>query len=60
MVLVMEAFQGFEERIKYDIQGHSGEDHRIDFVGVTKQPTNNKERLDVIKVGFNSFAFTFK
>lgn len=52
VVLVMEAFQGYEARLQYDIVGHSGEDHSISFVSANKPPANNKERLEVIRVSF--------
>jgi hypothetical protein len=50
VVLVMEAFQGHEGRIQYDIVGHSGESHDITFVDHKNPPTDNKQRLDIIKV----------
>lgn len=50
VVLVMEAFEGFEDRIKYDILGHSGDSPNITFVRRDRPPKNNKERLDVVKV----------
>lgn len=50
VVLVMEAFKGFEDKINYDIMGHSGDAHDIKFVGTENQPDNNKKRLDVIRV----------
>lgn len=50
VVLVMEAFQGFEDKIKYDIIGHSGDSHDIKFVGTERQPDDNKKRLEVIRV----------
>lgn len=50
MVLVMEAFQGHEDKILYDIHGHSGEGYGIEFVDASKPPKDNKDRLDVIKV----------
>lgn len=46
----MESFQGFEDKIKYDIMGHSGDAHDIKFVDVINQPDNNKKRLDVLRV----------
>ncbi|KAE8748569.1 hypothetical protein FOCC_FOCC004745 [Frankliniella occidentalis] len=49
MVLVMEAFQGHEDKILYDIHGHSGEGYGIEFVDSSKPPKDNKQRLDVIK-----------
>merc|ERR1712051_983977 len=45
----MEALEGFGDRIKFDICGHSGEDNDIPFVTHTKVPENNKERLKVLK-----------
>lgn len=50
VVLVMEAFEGFEDKIQYDILGHSGDTDRIEFVNRKKPPKNNKERLDIIRV----------
>ncbi|KAH1005033.1 hypothetical protein HUJ04_006106 [Dendroctonus ponderosae] len=49
VVLVMEAFEGFEDKIKFDIIGHSGEEHNIVFVARNNPPKNNKERLEVIR-----------
>lgn len=50
VVLVMEAFQGFEDKIKYDIMGHSGDAHDIKFVSIDDQPDNNMKRLEVMRV----------
>lgn len=50
IVLMMEAFQGFEDKIKYDILGHSGDSHNISFVKRDNPPKDNKQRLDVIRV----------
>lgn len=50
VVMVMEAFDGFENRIRYDIVGHSGETHNILFVDQKTPPKNNKERLETIKM----------
>ncbi|XP_056637109.1 von Willebrand factor A domain-containing protein 8 isoform X2 [Diorhabda sublineata] len=49
VVLVMEAFEGFEDKIKYDIIGHSGEEFNITFVKQDNPPKDNKERLEVIR-----------
>jgi len=49
-VLVMEAFEGHEKKFSYDIMGHSGETYDHVFVEPGKPPTNNKQRLDIIKV----------
>ena len=45
--MVMEALEGYSERIKYDIVGHSGEDNDIPFVPILKAPENDMERLKV-------------
>lgn len=50
VIMVMEAFQGFENRIQYDIVGHSGEAPSIPFVDKMHPPANNKERLDILRV----------
>ncbi|GFG34443.1 hypothetical protein Cfor_05032 [Coptotermes formosanus] len=49
VVLVMEAFQGHEGRIQYDVVGHSGESHNITFIDHKNPPTDNKQRLAIIK-----------
>ncbi|KAJ8985337.1 hypothetical protein NQ317_008368 [Molorchus minor] len=51
VVLVMEAFESFGDKIKYDIIGHSGEASHIVFVSKDGSPKNNKERLEIIRVG---------
>merc|ERR1711953_280010 len=48
-LMVMEALEGYGERIKYDIVGHSGEDNDIPFVPILKAPENDMERLKVLK-----------
>lgn len=58
VVLVMEAFEGFEDKIKYDIIGHSGEAHNIVFVPRDNPPKNNKERLEIIRVSILLFIYT--
>ncbi|XP_044262539.1 von Willebrand factor A domain-containing protein 8 [Tribolium madens] len=49
-VLVMEAFQGFADKIQYDIIGHSGEAPSIPIVKLKEPPKNNKERLDIVRI----------
>merc|ERR1719464_1745928 len=46
---VLEALEGYTERIKYDIVGHSGEDNDVPFVPILKAPENDMERLKVMK-----------
>ncbi|KAB7495808.1 von Willebrand factor A domain-containing protein 8 [Armadillidium nasatum] len=45
-LMVMEAFEGFENKFKYDIYGHSGEEVAEPLVKVNNIPKNNKERLE--------------
>ncbi|XP_023555905.1 von Willebrand factor A domain-containing protein 8 [Octodon degus] len=47
--MVMEAFEHYEEKFKYDITGHSGDGYHIDLVPVDKIPKNNKQRLEILK-----------
>ncbi len=49
-LMVMEAFEGYEQKFAYEIYGHSGDDFEIPFVMNKKLPANNKERLEVLKV----------
>lgn len=55
--MVMEAFHGFEDKIKYDVIGHSGDTDKIEFVKFNNPPKNNKERLDIIRVSFATIFF---
>uniref|UniRef100_A0A8D8BLW5 von Willebrand factor A domain-containing protein 8 n=2 Tax=Culex pipiens TaxID=7175 RepID=A0A8D8BLW5_CULPI len=50
VVMVMEAFDGFETKIKYDIVGHSGEAVEIPFVNPNNTPRDDKRRLETIKM----------
>ncbi|KAF2893198.1 hypothetical protein ILUMI_12979 [Ignelater luminosus] len=59
VVLLMEAMEGFEEKIQYDIMGHSGEAHDVKFVKRKDTPKNNKERLDVLRVMHAHSQFCF-
>lgn len=56
--MVMEAFEGFETRVRYDIVGHSGESKNILFVSEKSPPADSKMRLETIKVRF--FIFPLK
>nr|XP_004650824.2 von Willebrand factor A domain-containing protein 8 [Jaculus jaculus] len=47
--MVMEAFESYEEKFKYDIAGHSGDSHNIDIVPINKIPKDNKQRLEILK-----------
>ncbi|CAH1781042.1 unnamed protein product [Owenia fusiformis] len=48
-LMVMEAFENYEQKFKYEISGHSGEGPNFEFVK-GKVPSNNKERLDTLKM----------
>ena len=37
------------EQIVYDIIGHSGEDNNLPFTRLNQPPSNDRERLDVLK-----------
>ncbi|KAF4025563.1 hypothetical protein G4228_017818 [Cervus hanglu yarkandensis] len=47
--MVMEAFENYEEKFKYDIAGHSGDGYNIGLVPVNKIPKDNKQRLEILK-----------
>ncbi|KAJ1114524.1 hypothetical protein NDU88_002760 [Pleurodeles waltl] len=47
--MVMEAFESYEHKFKYDIFGHSGDGFNIELVRSDKVPKNNKERLAIMK-----------
>ncbi|XP_012503668.1 PREDICTED: von Willebrand factor A domain-containing protein 8 [Propithecus coquereli] len=47
--MVMEAFENYEEKFKYDIAGHSGDGYDIGLVPINKIPKDNKQRLEVLK-----------
>lgn len=49
-VMVMEAFDGFESRVRYDIVGHSGENECVRFVDQQHPPSDAKQRLETIKM----------
>ncbi|XP_040173363.1 von Willebrand factor A domain-containing protein 8 [Anopheles arabiensis] len=49
-VMVMEAFDGFEGKIRYDIVGHSGEAVAVPFVSENNPPKDAKRRLETIKM----------
>jgi hypothetical protein len=47
--MVMESFEGFQNKILYDIYGHSGDGYNIKFVDSKELPKNEAERLKVLK-----------
>uniref|UniRef100_A0A8C8RXU2 von Willebrand factor A domain-containing protein 8 n=1 Tax=Pelusios castaneus TaxID=367368 RepID=A0A8C8RXU2_9SAUR len=48
--MVMEAFENYEHKFKYDIVGHSGDGFSIGLVGSDNVPKNNKQRLKILKI----------
>ncbi|CAF0766137.1 unnamed protein product [Brachionus calyciflorus] len=48
VLMVMEAFSGFENKIVYDIVGHSGDGFNVKFVEAKNAPKNEAERLKVL------------
>ncbi|XP_023163601.1 von Willebrand factor A domain-containing protein 8 isoform X2 [Drosophila hydei] len=50
VVMIMEAFEGYEKKIVYDIVGHSGEGWELPFVNVGNWPKNDRERFDIIRM----------
>lgn len=53
--MVMEALEGFGDKVQYDIVGHSGETYYIPFVDTKKPPGDDKARLETIKVRMDKF-----
>ncbi|XP_075055872.1 von Willebrand factor A domain-containing protein 8 isoform X1 [Mixophyes fleayi] len=47
--MLMEAFENYEHKFKYDVSGHSGDGYSIELIRCDKIPKNNKQRLDVLK-----------
>lgn len=48
-LMVMEALEGFTDKFKYDIIGHSGEERAIPLVKSSNLPKNEKDRLEVMR-----------
>nr|XP_034959302.1 von Willebrand factor A domain-containing protein 8 isoform X1 [Zootoca vivipara] len=48
--MVMEAFENYEQKFKYDITGHSGDGFNIAVVQNDNVPKNNKQRLEILKI----------
>uniref|UniRef100_A0AAG5DY10 von Willebrand factor A domain-containing protein 8 n=1 Tax=Anopheles atroparvus TaxID=41427 RepID=A0AAG5DY10_ANOAO len=48
--MVMEAFDGFEGKIRYDVVGHSGEAVAVPFVSENAPPRDPKRRLETLKM----------
>lgn len=50
VTMIMESFEGFESKIRYDIVGHSGESPAIPFVDSKNPPSNEKRRMDTLRM----------
>ncbi|KAE9414501.1 hypothetical protein Angca_006025 [Angiostrongylus cantonensis] len=48
-LMVMTSFEGNQDKVAYDIVGHSGDGPCIEFITNGHYPKNNKERLDILK-----------
>ncbi|WKY14985.1 hypothetical protein Q1695_000475 [Nippostrongylus brasiliensis] len=48
-LMVMTSFEGKQDKVAYDIVGHSGDGPCTEFVTSGRYPKNNKERLDILK-----------
>jgi hypothetical protein len=49
VLMVMESFKGYENKIAYDVIGHSGDSFNIKFVDSQSSPKNEAERLKILK-----------
>jgi len=49
VLMVMEAFKGFESKIRYDIVGHSGDGYAFKFTEAMSPPENEAKRLKILK-----------
>lgn len=49
VTMLMESFEGFENKIQYNIVGHSGESPCIPFVDHKNPPNNDKLRMDTLR-----------
>uniref|UniRef100_A0A667FZ83 von Willebrand factor A domain-containing protein 8 n=1 Tax=Lynx canadensis TaxID=61383 RepID=A0A667FZ83_LYNCA len=58
--MVMEAFENYEEKFKYDIAGHSGDGYNIGLVPINKIPKDNKQRLEILKVNTLNHLYIVK
>lgn len=50
VTMLMESFEGFENKIQYNIFGHSGESYFVPFVDHKNPPNNNKKRMDTLRL----------
>lgn len=57
--MVMQALEGFTDRVVYDIYGHSGEEAAFSVVRSEKVPKNESERLRVLRTMLAHSQFCF-
>lgn len=57
ILMVMEAFNGYESKVRYDIVGHSGDGYDIKFTDAYSPPKNEAERLKVLKTMISHSQF---
>uniref|UniRef100_A0A914QPH8 VWFA domain-containing protein n=2 Tax=Panagrolaimus davidi TaxID=227884 RepID=A0A914QPH8_9BILA len=58
-LMVMEALEGKQDKIKYDIVGHSGDGPEMVFTTPDAPPTNEKQKYDVAKKMFLQSQFCY-
>ena len=56
-ILVMEAMHGMQHKYHYEIVGHSGEEERLALVELDAQPSNRKDRLEVVRQMYTHASF---
>jgi len=49
VVLIMESFEGFSDKITYTIVGHSGDEVELPLVSKDKPPANRSERFKILQ-----------
>lgn len=47
--MMMEAFTGYETLFKYEIFGHSGDEHELPLSPLSSPPSDDKERFEVLR-----------
>lgn len=57
VALVMESFDGLDEKFDYSIVGHSGDSRCIDLVRFGEPPANTQERLRILQTIFAHAQF---